>query len=205
MVNGFFHVVDNFYPNPDKVRQKALDMPYTEAEDLVGWRTQAYHPRGIKRRIEKAFGVRIKYWEQDLTAIESCNGVFFGAWAKGKRAETVGVHYDEPVSWMMFLIYLTPGAPYDTGTSFWQHRKTGLIASPTRKDAERLGVSLEELLAILERDSQRPKCWREIDRIGNINNRAVIFTSVLLHCATRHFGSDHLNGRLYQSFHFPLC
>lgn len=179
-------------------------MSYTEPEELVGLRTQAYQPRGIKNLIEKKFRVRIKYWEEDLTAIEACNGVFFSATSKGSGAETVGVHFDDPPDWVMLLVYLTPDAAYDAGTSLWQHRATGLTRNPTKADAKRLGIRLAKLEARLERDSQNPKCWLEIDRIGNIYNRAVMFPGGLLHSATKHFGSNTLNGRLYQSFHFPL-
>jgi hypothetical protein len=205
MIKRFFQVVDDFYPAPDKVRQKALDLPYSEPENLVGWRTEAYQPKGIKQLIEKKFRLSIKFWEDDLKAIESCNGVFFSAYATGSRAETVGVHYDEPATWMMLLIYLTPNAPFETGTSLWQHRKTGLSSRPTSKDVERLGISREQLGEILERDARIRNRWTEIDRVGNVYNRAVVFPSGLLHSASKHFGSGRLNGRLYQSFHFPLA
>ena len=204
MAKRFIQVIDNFYSNPDKVRQKALDMSYTEPEDFTGWRTQAYQPRGIKAFIEKSFRLRIKYWEDDLTAIESCNGVFFSAFSKGSHAETVGIHYDFPASWVMLLIYLTPNAPYNTGTSFWEHNKTGLTSKPSKKDAERLGMSIQELGEIIEKDSEKLYRWKEIDRVGNVYNRAMIFPSGLLHSATRHFGTNRFNGRLYQSFHFPV-
>jgi hypothetical protein len=104
---------------------------------------------------------------------------------------------------MMLLIYLTPNAPYDAGTSLWQHRESGLIAMPTKRDADRLGRTVAELKDALLNDSERPKRWIEIDRIGNVFNRAVMFPGALLHSATRHFGSNRFNGRLYQAFHFP--
>ncbi|HYX71623.1 MAG TPA: DUF6445 family protein [Nitrososphaera sp.] len=204
MAKRFIQVIDDFYPKPDNIRQKALEMSYTEPESLVGWRTRPYQPRGIKGLIEKKFRLRIKYWEKDLTTIESYNGEFFSAFSRGNHAETVGIHYDTPASWMMLLIYLTPSAPYDAGTSLWQHRKTGLIAKPTQKDAERLGIGVAQLNEMLARDNKNRRHWKEIDRIGNIYNRAVIFPSRLLHSATRHFGSNRFNGRLYQTFHFPM-
>ena len=204
MPKRFIVVVDDFYPNPDAIRERALSMSYTEPESLVGWRTRAYQPRGIRERIERLFKVRIKYWEEDLDNIEDCNGVFFSAYAKGSYAETVGIHYDTPPSWVMFLIYMTPDAPYDAGTSLWQHRATGLTAMPTEKDARRLKTPLKRLFEILERDLHDPRRWLEIDRIGNVYNRAVMFPGGLLHSATRHFGSNRFNGRLYQSFHFPV-
>ena len=200
----FIRVADDFYPNPEAVRRRALAMTYTEPENLVGWRTRCYQPRGIKERIEKRFSLRIPYWEEDVDAIEACNGVFFTSYAKGDRAETVGIHYDDPLTWVMFLIYLTPNAPYEAGTSLWQHKSTGLTKPPSPGEARRLGSTVEKLLAILERDSRIRSRWREIDRVGNVFNRAVMFPGGFYHSASRHFGSGPADGRIYQSFHFPV-
>lgn len=200
----FLMVVDDFYPDPLAVRRRALEMTYSEPESVVGWRTQAYQPRGIKERIERRFNLGIPYWEEDLSKVELCNGVFFTSYAQGDRAERVGIHYDDPLAWVMFLIYLTPNAPYDAGTSLWQHRRTGLISRPTKRDAERLGMSVEELSDILDRDAKTRSRWIEIDRVGNVFNRAVMFPGGFLHSASRHFGAGLEDGRIYQSFHFPV-
>ena len=203
-INRCLHVIDNFYEQPYNVRKHALKMPYNVPDGYVGWRTFAYQPNGIKERIERKFNILIEYWEDDVTATEACNGVFFSALAKGRFAERIGVHYDDPPNWMMMLVYLTPNAPFDSGTSIWQHRETNLVAKPTRRDALRLGRSLKALENELLEDSHKPKSWIEIDRIGNVFNRAVMFPSGLLHSATKHFGDSCLSGRLYQAFHFPI-
>jgi hypothetical protein len=203
-VKRFLQIIDGFYRNPDRLRQKALAMNYAEPENLVGLRSHAYQMKGVKILIESTFKIRIKYWETDLTAIEACNGVFFSSISRGPNAETVGIHYDDPPNWAMLLVYLTPNAPYDAGTSLWQHRKTKLIHKPTQRDARRLGVTVEKLESILERDSSIRNRWTEIDRIGNVYNRALLFPNGFLHSATRHFGSNLQNGRIYQSFHFPV-
>jgi len=200
----FIRVVDNFYSDPLALRKRALAMSYSHPENITGWRTRGYQPRGIKERIERMFNVRIPVWDDDLDAIGSSTGVFFTSYSAGDHAERVGIHYDEPVNWVMLVIYLTPGAPYDSGTSLWQHRKTGLTAKPTKRDADRLGVPLDKLLAIIERDSKTRDRWREIDRVGNVFNRAVMFPGGALHSASRHFGSSFENGRIYQAFAFPV-
>ncbi len=204
MVKRTIQVVEDFYPQPEVIRRMALEMSYTEPEDLTGWRTHAYQPCGIRKLIAKRFRISVAHWEDDPDAIELCNGVFFTALARGSRAERIGVHFDEPRSWMMLLVYLTPDAPYDSGTSLWQHRETGLIAAPTRKDAERLGSTVGKLEARLLGDGQKPGRWIEVDRIGNVFNRAVMFPGRLLHSATKHFGSNRHNGRLYHAFHFQV-
>jgi hypothetical protein len=204
MITRFIQIIDGFYPKPDLVRRRALAMSYSEPEGVVGWRTECYQPKGIKQLIEKRFKIRIGYWEEDLTATEACNGVFFSAFSRGPRAEKVGIHYDEPPAWAMLLVYLRPGARYDAGTSLWQHRKTGLVSKPTKRDAARLGISRDDLEHVIERDSCHRSRWIEIDRVGNVYNRAVMFPGGYFHSASGHFGSNRHNGRLYQAFHFPL-
>jgi len=204
MLRPVVQIAHRFYPNPDKIREKALSMEYEEPADLIGWRTSIWQPRGIRSLIETTFGIEIEYWEHHGTAIGSSNGVFFSAFSAGQRSEQVKVHYDEPPDWMSLLVYLTPNAPYNTGTSFWQHRETGLIAKPMKRDASRLGLRSKELETVFERDGWKRKCWIEIDRVGNVYNRAVMFSAGLFHSATKHFGHDLNNGRLYQSFHFPV-
>jgi hypothetical protein len=203
-MNCFIQVVDGFYPHPDDIRKEALGLEYSEPENLVGWRTKPCQSPGIRRLIETKFRVRITSWERGATAVEVSNGVFFQAFARGPRAETVGVHFDEPPHWVMMLIYLTPHAPYDAGTSLWQHRATGLTSRPTPQDAVRLGTDLKKLLQLFENDSQKHNRWIEIDRIGNVYNRAVMFPGGLFHSASKHFGRQRSSGRLYQAFHFPI-
>lgn len=196
-------VVDQFYANPEDIRDQALSMKYSEPEEVIGWRSHVWQPRGIKSLIQKTFRIQIDYWESDSESIQGGNGVFFTAFSKGQHAERVKVHFDEPPDWMSLIVYLSPNAPRDSGTSFWQHRETGLIAKPTKRDAARLGVKVEELKLLVERDGWRRKSWIEIDRIGNVYNRAVMFRAGLFHSATHHFGNNLSNGRLYHSFHFP--
>lgn len=178
-------------------------MKYSEPEYVTGWRTNVWQPKGIKRLIEKSFRVQIEYWENE-SEIEAGNGVFFTAFSKGHHAERVKIHFDEPPDWMSLLVYLTPDAPANSGTSFWQHRETGLIAKPTKRDALRLGIKAAELQSMIERDGFKRKPWIEIDRVGNVYNRAVMFPAGLFHAATHHFGDSLISGRLYQSFHFPI-
>jgi hypothetical protein len=196
-------IADCFYAKPDQVRKKALAMEYSEPEYVTGWRSQVWQPRTIRNQIETAFRVQIEYWD-DSTSIEGGNGVFFTAFSQGEQSERVKVHFDEPPGWMSLLVYLTPDAPADCGTSFWQHRETGLTAKPRKRDALRLGLNFEELKQTIERDGWNRRLWIEIDRIGNVYNRAVMFPAGLFHSATRHFGHDLSDGRLYQSFHFPI-
>lgn len=204
MTKPFLLVVDNFYTNPDCVRAEALKRPYQLPENYSGWRTRPYHQQDIKTHIEGRLRLPITNWPDDLDDIALGNGSFFEGFATGEHADPVGVHFDTPAEFVTLVIYLTPGAPNDSGTSFWQHRDTKLVAMPTPTDAHRLGESIDQLIATLKRDSWHPERWIETDRVGNVYNRALFYRSGMTHSATRHFGSNLEDGRIYQTFRFGV-
>lgn len=210
---NFIRVVNDFYPDPGEARRRAMNTPFIcRGGDKQGWGTAAYQPKGVKELIENRFQIRIKSWEGISTVSGAENGCFFSAFAKGKRLERAYVHYDRPAStiyngpdtWVILIVYMTPGASFNAGTSMWQHRKTGLTCFPTRRDAYRLMIPIGELRGGLDRDAYKRRCWKEIDRVGNMYNRAVMFPGTVLHSATRHFGSNRRNGRIIQVFYFPI-
>ena len=196
--NRFLLVKDNFYLNPSNVLDVALNAEYYEPEHVTGFRSKlVYHEKGVKQKLEKILGIKITRWDTD--PLEEY-GVFYQGFSKGKRKEVPGVHSDEPYNDITVLIYLTPGLPFECGTSLWQHKQTGLINPATAQDARRLKMKLTDVRTQLETDSKDRSKWIEIDRVGNIFNRMVAYPSGALHSATNHFGGDLKNGRIYQTF-----
>ncbi|MBP6624151.1 MAG: hypothetical protein KA198_03210 [Chitinophagaceae bacterium] len=194
----FLLVKDNFYKNPQIVLEAVKQASFYEPEHVTGFRSRTvYHEPGVKQKLEKILGVKITRWDTD--PIEE-NGVFYQGFSDGKRKEVPGVHSDEPYNDITVLIYLTPDLPYDCGTSLWMHKQTGLINPATPQDARRLNIKLSELRNRLEEDSKLRDKWVEIDRVGNRFNRMVAYPSGALHSATKHFGGDMKNGRIYQTF-----
>jgi hypothetical protein len=102
-------------------------------------------------------------------------------------------HTDSPNSYAA-IVYLTPDAPIDTGTSFYRHRETGVTESQSEIDT------------INKEDFFDPTMWEETDRIANYYNRCVIFDASRYHCASRYFGepSNFDKGRIFQVFFFDL-
>ena len=96
------------------------------------------------------------------------------------------VHNDKPNT-LAAIIYLEPDAPFDTGTSFYRHIETG---------ATQMGKFITDVDKV---DAYDPQKWEEIDRIGNVYNRCVIFDANRYHCATKYTGD-----RLFQTFFFNL-
>ena len=194
----FVLVKDNFYENPTSVVEAARKANYFEPELVTGFRsTTVYHEPKVKQKLEKILGIRINRWDKD--PIQE-NGVFYQGFSNGKRKEVPGVHADWPHNDITVVIYLTPDLPFDCGTSLWMHKQTKLTDTPTPNDARRLKMKFEDLKELFEVECTQRSKWEEIDRIGNRFNRMVAYPSGALHSATRHYGSNIHNGRLYQTF-----
>ena len=109
-----------------------------------------------------------------------------GTFALTTKDSVWRVHNDRPNS-LAAIIYLEPDAPFDTGTSFFKHIETG---------ATQMGKNVTDIDTI---DAYERDKWEEIDRIGNVYNRCVIFDANRYHCATQYTGD-----RLFQVFFFDI-
>lgn len=194
----FLFVKDNFYDDPDKVYRAAQQATYYEPEGYTGFRSTAvYHEPKVKAKLERLLGVKITRWDTDP---KEENGVFYQAFAKGRNMEVPGVHSDTPYNDITAVVYLTPGLPFDRGTSLWMHKRTGLFDPPTPAAARKLKMKFSELDALFEKDSRDRRKWVEVDRAGYRANRLVAYPSGALHSATNHHGGSMGNVRLYQTF-----
>jgi hypothetical protein len=194
----FVLVKDNFYQDPYKVLNIARQADFYEPRYYTGLRSRAvYHEIGVKAKLEKILGIKITRFDTDPT-LE--NGVFYQAHAKGKNKEVPGVHSDSPYNDITAVIYLTPGLPFECGTSLWMHKQTGLMDPPTSDFTRKNKMNLKKLIDQFEDESKDRKKWVEIDRIGYRFNRMVAYPSGVLHSASSHFGSSLQDGRIYQTF-----
>jgi hypothetical protein len=198
LYNRFLIVKDDFYDDPKKVYNEALNAEYHEPKNYTGFRSRnVYHEAGVKQKLEKILGIKITRWDTDPT---DENGVFYSGFSKGKYKEVPGVHSDYPHDDITALVYLTPDLPVDCGTSLWMHKRTGLTDPPTSKDSRRLKMKVVDIRNRFEAETKQRNKWVEIDRVGYRFNRLVAYPSGALHSATRHYGSSIHNVRLYQTF-----
>lgn len=198
LYSRFLIVKDDFYDNPQKVYNEALNANYHEPKHYTGFRSRSvYHEPGVKQKLEKILGIKITRWDTDPV---DENGVFYFGFAKGKNKEIPGVHSDYPHEDITALVYLTPDLPFDCGTSLWMHKSTGLTDPPTSKDGRRLKMTVADIRNRFEEETKQRNKWVEIDRVGYRFNRLVAYPSGALHSATKHYGSSIQNVRLYQTF-----
>lgn len=181
-------IVDNFYENPDAVREFALKQDYVEGgfgRGFIGRRTekQFLFP-GLKEKFETIMGKTITKWED-----YGMNGRFQIAWS----GEPLVYHCDSQ-RWGGML-YLTPDAPYQCGTTLYAHKKT---RARTYFD-KGWDASWVDVPGDCHLDGTP---FEPVDVLGNVYNRLVIFDASAIHSASQYFGTVKDNSRLWQMFFF---
>lgn len=186
-------VVDNFYENPDKVREYAMKQEF-KANELYhkGNRTErSYIPSWAKDEFSRLLNKKV-------TEFVGATGVFQYCVAK----DNVVYHYDTQE--YAAMVYLSPNAPLQTGTQTYRSKHTGLFTAATDEDAQRLGLSKEEI----DQKSFNGNNFYDrhnmelVDSVANVYNRCVIFNARSLHAATSYFGDRKENARLFHLYFF---
>lgn len=179
-------VVDNFYVDPDAIRKFALEQDYHQGgigRGYIGRRTfkQFLFP-GLKEEFEKIMNRKIVRWEE-----HGMNGRF----QYSMEGEPLVYHCDDQ-TWAGML-YLTPDAPPEAGTSTYAKKGTD-IRHKTHPD----------IMQCFRGGSQNldRTIFEPVDVIGNVYNRLVIFNAGYIHSASQYFGFNKENCRLWQMFFF---
>ena len=196
-INPNLIVIDNFYKNPDEIRDYALKLNYEPPENhgAVGYRSESGRKilDGTKELFEKLLhksilnGNSIGEWNY------STNGCF--QWCNA----SVPIVYHSDSQQYAGIIYLTPDAPPNTGTSFFRHKKYKLRNSEIFSKSDWYESDLKYKEPHLDKTQ-----WEIVDSIGNVYNRLVIFNAQQIHGVTEYFGEDINNSRLFQLFFFNL-
>lgn len=180
--NKRLFVVDNFYSDPDAVRNFALGVEFQE--DLRFYKglrsTQAYHPPGIVQAFEEIIGQKITQFGEG-----SPNGCF-----QITTAQDPQVYHHDLQKWAA-MIYLTPNAPLESGTRLLRTKegKIGHMTDPRINDAFTGGFY----------DSTK---FEIVDSASNMYNRLVIMDAQHIHSAGSYFGQGKEDGRLTHLFFF---
>ena len=89
------------------------------------------------------------------------------------------------------MVYLSPDAPVDCGTSLLMHKSTGIRTSDDpNSDSAFIGGFYDKTK------------FEVVDVIGSIFNRLVIFDSRCIHAACQYLGNSKETGRLTHLFFF---
>jgi hypothetical protein len=178
-------IADNFYDNPDDVRNFALSQEFAVRGNYPGLRTKSFLNDSLKAVIDglvlhAAGGVT------DWLLDESGEG-YTGAFQICTAQDRTWIHSDYNNMWAG-VCYLTPDAPLSAGTALYRHKATGERFSVATKDHGQ--------------DAYDYTKWEMVDRIGNVYNRLVLYPGNLYHASVDYFGTDFQSGRLFQTFFF---
>jgi alpha-mannosidase len=183
-------VEDNFYEDPDKVRSYALAQTYWDKNHGgVGWRTRKqFIFDGVKEKFESIMQKKISNWTEKY----SICGVFQAGFCDGGKVPPVVYHCDTQ-QWAA-MVFLTPDAPVEMGTKIHRNKKSKVYHSS----------QTDNVLDYFP--NQKTFCdgtlFEDVDVIGNVYNRLVIFDAQCIHASSGYFGSCFNTGRLWQMFFF---
>ncbi len=187
-------VVENFYSDPDKVREYAMSLEFNpHSQYHKGCRTEVKTIfDGTREFFESILKKKITHWEGHVY-----NGVF-----QYCIAEDPLVYHTDNQAYAA-VVFLTPDAPVECGTSFFKSKHNGLMRYPTEQDCERLNQSEKELFKEMFGGNFYDKTrWELADTIGNVYNRMVIWDAKKVHAASAYFGNTLENSRLFHMFFF---
>ncbi|MES2069667.1 MAG: DUF6445 family protein [Pseudomonadota bacterium] len=198
-----FWIIDNLLEHPDAVRARILarqdwQLGYPHApESWPGKRVhQAFTPEemhAIESRVAGLTGIQ-KLWVQSTAGgarLDHNVAQLVGAQEGGLRPHTDS----RALCRYAAVLYLSPGAPPDGGTSFFRLRYPDGSLSGNLCPAPH-----KNLVDALQVRSLPLQAWQEDSRQMNVYNRMIIYKANLVHSATGYFGSEDSDKRLTAVF-----
>jgi len=180
-----FVVVDDFYEDPNAIRNFALEQQFSYHPDYhKGKRTdKEFRFHGLKEAFERVLQCKIANWE---------NYPVNGCFQICVCGDPLVYHVD--LQQYAGIIFLTPDSPPESGTTFYRSKFTKQIKLHSESD---YGV-------VFKNGHLDPSDFDVVDVVGNLYNRLVLFDAQMIHAASSYFGQQLDNGRLFQLFFFDL-
>jgi len=177
-------IIDDFYQDPDSIRDFVLKQEFNVKGNYPGVRTKDFRDDNIKKIFEDLTGETITDWELGYNGCFQYTTKDMDSWVHRDGTDWAGI------------VYLTPDAPPSAGTAFFVHNETGRerITPDTPKADEDM----------MNRDSNNMSKWTQVDNVGNKYNRLSLFRGTRSHRSMDYFGDSKENGRLFQLFFFNV-
>ncbi|GEM_PF-5235068 len=195
------YIIDNFYENPEVIRNLALRTTYlkfNENSNYPGFESEVSffaenHAEEFKKHIGKDIHIN-----PDKYVYGKFRYSIKGALSRSD------VHIDSP-DWSA-MIYLTLDKDCVGGLAIYQHKETGIIEVPQSEGAF-LSMGFNGFgdfdRKIVAPDTKTPDAWELVELIPMKYNRLVLFKgSQYFHSITHKFGTNVMNARLTHSFFF---
>lgn len=187
-------IIDNFYSNPYKTREFILTQEFKIRGNYPGQRTVSFATEELKNSIEKfvfPFGGKITNFPIGKKS-KNDNDNYNGAFQFTTSRDRSWFHCDGWNNWGG-IVYLTPNAPLNSGTGFYQYE------DGTKSEKE---TKIRKNDKLVGEHSQDVTKWKLVDKAANVFNRLILFNSKLYHSSMDYFGTTKEDGRLFQCFFF---
>jgi hypothetical protein len=188
-------IIDNFYNNAMETRNYILTQEFKVRGNYPGQRTHSFansHLKDIIQDYITPFGGKIiEFPMPDETNVDD-NNIYNGAFQYTTSRDRSWIHVDGFNNWAGVL-YMTPDAPLSSGTGFYRYK------DGTTYEADLKIMDNKEEIDAFCQDLTK---WEQVDRVGNLFNRLVLFNSKRYHMSLDYFGNSKENGRLFQVFFF---
>lgn len=184
-------VLDNFFDDPDAVRELALQQKF-DADATGNWpgkRTRPIHeisPKLHNLICTRLFALFYDYQSENInwtvdTRFQKVDSSYKEGW----------VHTDSNTAVLSAIIYLTPNANIQGGTSMYRIKKENSFIDVINRDEKIANykgkMSNEDVEKYrLENNNQ----FEETIRVGNVYNRLIAFDAHMFHAAQNFFGDE---------------
>jgi hypothetical protein len=175
-------ITDNFYGDPDSVREFALKQEFNVTGNYPGARTKSFLTPDLREAIQTVIwnaGGEINNWFE--------HDGFSGSFQLTTANDRSWIHTDHFNKWAG-VIYLTPDAPVTGGTGLFMYKENGATTASEMGDRPY--------------EPQDMTKWHKYDVLANKYNRLVLYRGDLFHSSLDYFGSTPDDGRLFQLFFF---
>jgi len=215
-------IIDNFYPDPDTIRNFALSQDFSPSEN-GGWpgkRTKdiieldkELHDFFVRTVMNLFYPMEFEYecdLETSFQLIESRDVDQYSAKNRG------WIHHDT----VLFggIVYLTKDPEPDTGTSIYKPKKghhqhkQSWIKTKSEEYLNESKISIEEYENVM---NEQYSLFEETISVENVYNRCFLFGGNVMHAAKTYGTRKGLDSRLTQAFFchslnspmdtYPLC
>ena len=175
-------IIDDFYSNPDAVREYALSLDFNIEGNYPGIRTAAMEDGAWRASIQEHLETLLN---KKIIVFPYGYNTAFQFTTKDSKT---WIHHDS-MSYAA-VVYLSPSPDLNSGTAIYRHKSTGIMQHVAgQRDFNDETINESE--------------WEIVAEAKNLYNRLVVYNSMYYHrSVVPGFGTDKETGRLFQTFFF---
>jgi len=197
-------IVDDFYDNPQAVRNAALHTDYARMVDGANYpgdnSAEAFEMEGLNDLVSNLVH------EPVVGSPQTGHCRFRIATAGAESAARYRMHVDGESYWSG-IVYLSLPEHCQGGTEFYRHKELGSDRAPIYDtEVAQFGSKscVQFTQSVLAKDSNNSSAWEHVMTVPMRFNRCVLFRPWFWHTSGLSFGDRGENARMIQLFFFTL-